>query len=138
MDPVTLIVAALAAGAASGSKETAAAVVKDAYAGVKALAWRRLADRHDGTLVLERHQEAPDTWEAPLTAELLEAEADRDQELLAAAQKLLSLVDESGYKGGKYKIDVRDSQGTYIGDGGLQLNSFPAPTKGEQRSEGSR
>jgi hypothetical protein len=36
MDPVTLIVAALAAGAAAGLKPTAEQAVKDAYAGVKA------------------------------------------------------------------------------------------------------
>jgi hypothetical protein len=35
MDPVSFIVAALAAGAAAGLKDTAAAAVKDAYAGVK-------------------------------------------------------------------------------------------------------
>ena len=51
MDPITLIVTALAAGAALGVQDTASAMVKDAYAGLKALvkktAWRR-AGRRDG------------------------------------------------------------------------------------------
>ena len=40
MDPITLIVTALAAGAASGAAEAASAAVKDAYAGLKALVAR--------------------------------------------------------------------------------------------------
>lgn len=63
MDPVTLIVTALAAGAALGLKDTASGVVKDAYASLKTLAKKRLADRRDGELVLARHEEAPEMWQ---------------------------------------------------------------------------
>ena len=45
MDPVTLIVTALAAGAVFGLKDTASAAVKDAYAGLKALVKRRFVGR---------------------------------------------------------------------------------------------
>jgi hypothetical protein len=37
MDPVTLIVPALVAGAASAAQDTASNAVKDAYSGIKAL-----------------------------------------------------------------------------------------------------
>jgi hypothetical protein len=43
MDPITLIVTALAAGAALGVTDTASAIVKDAYAGPKAQVKKRLA-----------------------------------------------------------------------------------------------
>ena len=43
MDPITLIVTALAAGAALGVKDAASSAVKDAYAGLKALVSKRLA-----------------------------------------------------------------------------------------------
>ncbi len=45
MDPVTLIVTALAAGAASALQDGASAAVKDAYARLKALVKKRFADR---------------------------------------------------------------------------------------------
>ena len=41
MDPVSLIVAALAAGASAGLKDTVAGAVKDAYAAVKRLLSQR-------------------------------------------------------------------------------------------------
>ena len=43
MDPITLIVAALAAGAAAGLGDTASQAIKDAYAGLKGLIKRRFA-----------------------------------------------------------------------------------------------
>ena len=70
MDPVTLIVTALAAGAASALTDEASAAVKDAYARLKALVNKRFATRPKAELVLAEHQAAPQTWEAPLAAEL--------------------------------------------------------------------
>jgi|1186.fasta_scaffold354253_1 hypothetical protein len=56
MDPVTVIVSALAVGAAAGVKETAAAGVKDAYAALK----RLLGERYGGVDVaaVERRPES--------------------------------------------------------------------------------
>jgi hypothetical protein len=68
MDPITLIVSALAAGAAVGAQDTVSAMVKDAYAGLKALARKRLGGRPGAELVLARHEQAPETWQAPLMA----------------------------------------------------------------------
>ena len=48
MDPVSLIVAALAAGASEGAKTTVSEAVKDAYAGLKKLVQARLAGRISG------------------------------------------------------------------------------------------
>ena len=75
MDPVTLIVTALAAGAASALQDGASAAVKDAYAWVRALEARRFAGRPKGKLVLAEHEAAPQTWQAPLAAELSAAAA---------------------------------------------------------------
>src|SRR5689334_20841802 len=96
MDPITLIVTALAAGAALGLKDTASTAVTDAYAGLKALVTRKLAGRPAADVVLSGHEKAPETWQAPLIAELSEAGADHDPGLVAAAQALMSLVDEAG------------------------------------------
>lgn len=49
MDPVTLIVTALAAGAASALQDGASSAVKDAYARVTALVKNRFASRPKGS-----------------------------------------------------------------------------------------
>ena len=130
MDPITLIVTALAAGAASGAAEAASAAVKDAYAGLKALLARRLGGRPDAELVLARHERAPEVWQAPLMAELADAGADRDLELVQAARALMTLVDGVGARAGKYTVDVRGAQGVQVGDRTRQHNVFHAPPGG--------
>jgi len=128
MDPVTLIVTALAAGTALGLRDTASAAVKDAYAGLKSMVSRRLGGRRDGDLVLARYAESPETWEGPLAAELTAARAGNDRDLIAAAQALMRLADEAGYKSGKYDVDARGSQGVQVGDHNTQHNVFRYPT----------
>lgn len=128
MDPVTLIVTALAAGAASALQDGTSAAVKGAYARLKALVTRRFAGRAKAELVLADHQAAPQTWEKPLAAELSAAGAESDADLVAAAQALMSLVDEAGSRAGKYLVTVQDSQGVQVGDHNTQTNIFrPGP-----------
>ena len=128
MDPVTLIVTALAAGAASALQDGVSAAVKDAYGRLRSAVRKRLAGRPDGDLVLARHEGAPQTWQAPLAAELSQARAGEDADLTAAAQALMELLDASGSQEGKYRVMVSDSQGVQVGDGNTQTNSFgPGP-----------
>ena len=129
MDPITLIVTALAAGAALGTQDTVSAMVKDAYAGLKALVKKRLGGGPAAELVLARHEQAPETWQAPLMAELAAAGADHDRDLLAAAKALLDLVGEPGGTG-KYTVDAQGAQGVQVGDHNRQDNTFNAPTDG--------
>jgi hypothetical protein len=126
MDPITLIVTALAAGAALGVKDTASAMVTDAYAGLKALVKKRLGGRPGAELVLASHEQAPETWQAPLMAELAGTGADGDRDLIAAAQALLDLVGAAEGRAGKYTADVRGAQGVQIGDHNQQDNVFNA------------
>lgn len=127
MEPVTLILTALGAGAALGVKETASAAVKDAYDGLKALVRGRLATRRDGELVLARFEEAPETWKDPLAAELAAAGAGRDAGLVAAAQALMRLADATGSQAGKYAVQVTGGQGVQVGDHNAQHNTFGSP-----------
>jgi hypothetical protein len=136
VDPVTLIVTALAAGAALGVTDTASSAVKDAYAGLKALVRKRLAGRPDAEVVLARHEQSPDTWRAPLLEELGQAGAASDPGLLAAAQALLRLIDEAGTKAGKYTVDARGAQGVVTGDGNVQINRFSVPPADLRRAAG--
>jgi len=130
MDPITLIVTALAAGAALGVQDTASAMIKDAYASLKALVKKRLGGGPSADLVLAKHERAPETWQAPLMAELAETGADGDRGLIAAAQALLDLVGAAGGLAGKYTVDVRGAQGVQIGDHNRQGNVFNAPADG--------
>jgi len=124
MDPVTLIVTALAAGAASALQDGTAAAVKDAYARLNALVKRRFTGRPKAALVPAEHEAAPQTWQAPLAAELSAVGAEGDDDLVAAAQALMSLVDEAGSRSGKYIVAVRDSQGVQVGNHNTQTNTF--------------
>jgi RIP homotypic interaction motif len=130
MDPITLIVTALAAGALASTKDTASSAVRDAYGALKALAKRRFAGRRDAELILERHEEAPEPWQAPLAAELSASGAEADTDLVAAAQALMNLVDEGGAQVGKYTVTVRGAQGVQIGDHNRQDNIFNSPPGG--------
>jgi hypothetical protein len=124
MDPVSLVVMALAAGAALGLKDTASQAVKDAYGGLKALVKKRFAGRADAGLVLAKHEQAPETWEKPLAAELTAAHAGDDADLLAAAQAMMRLADPAGSQAGKYTVHVSGGQGVQVGDHNTQTNIF--------------
>jgi hypothetical protein len=128
VDPVTLIVSALAAGASAGAldalKDDVKDAVKAAYARLRMLARKRVAGRPDGGLALERHEASPKQWESVLTGELIEAGAASDADLVAAAKAVMQLVDAAGGRAGKYNVTVENSKGVQIGDGNIQLNKF--------------
>jgi len=127
VDPVSLIVAALAAGAVAGAQGTASEAVKDAYAGLKAMVKRRFAGRAAAEVALEQHAQEPEQWEKALHGELVKADARRDPEMVAAAQTLMGLLDAAGRDSGKYLVDVGGSQGVQVGDRNTQHNTFGAP-----------
>ena len=108
MDPVTLIVTALVAGAGLGLKDAASSAITDAYNGLKGLVRRKLAGRPGGELVLARHEEDPQVWEKPLVQELTAVGADADPDLVSAAQALMQLVDAAGSAAGKYQVSASD------------------------------
>jgi hypothetical protein len=123
MDPVTMIVTALASGAALGVSDAASAAVMDAYGELKALVRRRLAGRPAAEAVLARHASDPAAWREPLIAELSRCEAGDDDDLVAAARVVLGLTGAAA-RGGKYVVDARGAQGVQIGDRNQQDNVF--------------
>jgi hypothetical protein len=91
MDPVSLILAALVAGAAAGGKDVATSAVKDGYAGLKRLLIGRFRKASPEVAakqetVLADHEADPDTYEKPLAKAVRDSSADEDQEILAAAK----------------------------------------------------
>jgi hypothetical protein len=89
VDPVTIVVAAIALGAQEGVRDTAKQVVKDAYAGLK----RLISERYKG--VDPTSVETKPTSEAKrasLEEDLKDAGADSDVDLLAAAKAVIEAV----------------------------------------------
>ena len=66
MDPLTLILTALAQGAAKAATD----VVPDVYKSLRDLLKQRLAGKPTAELVLQEHAADPSTYEAPLRKQL--------------------------------------------------------------------
>ena len=106
MNPISLVIAALAAGAIAATKETAETAVKDAYQGLKDLIKKRFAGETKAEMVLEEHTTDPETYEAPLKKKLAEAGIDRDEEIIKAAQELLKQENPEESAAGKYNTQI--------------------------------
>ncbi|GLY25069.1 hypothetical protein [Micromonospora sp. NBRC 101691] len=123
MTGVELIVAALAAGAGAG---TSAAAV-DAYVGLRDALRRRLAGRGQAEQIL--HEDAGSTvWEQRIAIELADSGADRDELVLAAANRLLDLVDPDRSRTGGHTVSLHGARGVQVGDGTLHVETAYGPT----------
>src|ERR1035441_7542206 len=89
MDPVTLIVTALSAGALKGTAEAASTTVTASYAGLKQLVWSRLAGKPSAELILAEHEADPETFEVPVTKLLRDSGLAQDEAVIAAATRLM-------------------------------------------------
>jgi hypothetical protein len=117
MDAMAVILNALASGAAAAGQVTVSEAVKNAYHALKALIQRRFVEKPDAALVLTKHAQKPEVWEAPLREALLEARADCDEDIIKAAQKLISLLNPPQAGASKYHVDIAGSvQGFVQGD----------------------
>lgn len=121
MEPVALILGALAAGAAAAGQETAGQMIKDAYAGLKTLIKRRFAEKKapEGEIALTKYEEKPDVWEAPLRDALVETETHTAAEVLEAVETLqqaLERTPEGREAVSKYILNVQNSDVGVIGD----------------------
>lgn len=128
MDPITLIVTALAAGASAGTISALQDDVKDAvraaYAKLRGLAKKRVAGNPGAELALAEHEADPRNWQASLAAKLAQAGAADDAGLMAAAKTVMDLVDQAGTRAGKYNLTISGSKGVQVGDGNVQFNSI--------------
>jgi len=121
MEPVSLIVAALVAGAAKAAGDA----VPDAYIGLKTLIKRKFAGEPKAEMVLEEHESDPETYGVPLKKKLAEAGADQDEEIVQAAQELLKQLRPEETTAGKYKVEFQgEVKGAQIGDHNTQTNTF--------------
>ena len=97
MEPVTTaILAAIAAGATAGVTDTAKAAIGDAYAGLKSLFQSKFGGDSKVVEAVDKLEADPDSagWKETVGKEVAAAGANRDQELIAAAQAVLARLDE--------------------------------------------
>lgn len=87
MDPVSLIEAALVAGAAASAKDTTSQAVKDAYSSLKMGVSRLLASKPKALITLDDHQADPETYAKPLKKELAEAHVGPEQRAARSCTK---------------------------------------------------
>jgi hypothetical protein len=120
MDPVSLVVAALVAGAAAGTKDTASAVITDLYAGIKALIRRRFGGDPAADDELTQVERGGD--QAALRRRLETAGV--DEELANRAAELLRQLDPVGGQAGKYRVEISGGQGTVVGDDATVTMNF--------------
>jgi RIP homotypic interaction motif len=128
MEPVTLILTALATGAGAGAlealKDDAKEKAKATHARLHGLVKKRISGRPHGELALAEYDSAPKKWEGLLTNELTEAGAAQDDDLVTAAKALMEIIDQAGTKSGNYNVTIKDSKGVQVGDGNFQTNNF--------------
>ena len=121
MEPVSVIISALVAGAAKAAGDAA----PDAYKGLKALIKRKFAGEPKAEMVLEEYEQDPETYEGPLKKKLAEAGADKDEEIIKAAQELLEQLKPEESASGKYNVQFQgEVKGAQVGDHNKQENTF--------------
>jgi hypothetical protein len=100
MDPITLILTALATGAAAAAQDTVNTAIKDAYATLKSCIIQKFTGKPEAEVALAQHEHDPDTWEKPLKKALSNVQADREPQIMEAAKKLMALAQAEGRTGG--------------------------------------
>lgn len=130
MEPITLILSAIAAGLSAGAIDELTDEVKEkakaVYGKLRSLLSRRFdeADTPNAEGTLADYEEDPETYERGLSKKLTAAGADKDAAILAAAQELLDLVGPQAQNSSKYNVTISGSKGVQIGDGNHQTNTF--------------
>lgn len=138
MDPLTLIVSALTAGAAAALQETAGTAIKDAYQSLITLLKRKLKKDTKATAALEGHAEDPDTWQKPLEKAVKDNGLVEDQEILKRAQKLLNLLESAnGHQTNILEIHG-NAQGVIVENTGSSVMNFHAPVRRQPKKKSKK
>ncbi|AVH68388.1 hypothetical protein [Nostoc sp. 'Peltigera membranacea cyanobiont' N6] len=104
MDPISLIIAALGAGAIAASKDIAGTAVKDAYQGFKTLIKKKFEGDPVAQVLVDAKPEQIKQTEDLLKDSITKAGVDKDEEIIKAAQELLKQEKPEEFKAGKFNI----------------------------------
>jgi len=138
MDPISVILSVLAAGALVALQETANQAVKEAYAALKSLIRSKIkkTPMNELELILSKYEKDSITWEKPLGDLIKKENLDRDQEIVEKANALKKLLVPRGNET-KNEINVgsiSNSTGFIVGTGVITntVNEPPNKRKGSK------
>jgi hypothetical protein len=138
MDPITIIVTAVTAGAVAASKDVAAQVVKDGYAALKALLVRKFGQEADVAGAIEGVEKKPgsEARQSVLKEELETAGAAQDADLVQQAQALLDLLKQHGLIAGpSYQAELRGSGAIAQGPGATAAGAGGVAVGGDVKGD---
>ena len=116
MDPISLVLTALAAGALAATKDTTSQAIKDAYTGLKMLISKRFEKKPQAQMTLREYEKDEDTWKKPLQKALIEAGADQDEAIIRQSQQVLKFINPQQTAQGKFNVQIGEGKGVVIGD----------------------
>ena len=140
MDPVTLIVSALTAGATVALQETAGTAVKDAYQGLAGLVRKKFGKDTKAKAALDGFKEDPEIWQKPLAKAVQESGIANDKGILVLAQELIKLL-KSQNPSSKYNVKIKGSKQIVVGENAkvtMNLNEQPGKSKTRKPSKKSK
>jgi uncharacterized protein YidB (DUF937 family) len=120
VDPVVLIVTALAAGEGLTVPDDTSDAVIAAHAGLREAVCHWLGRHPGGESELARYEADPQAGRVRLTRELGRTGAGDDKDLVAAALAVIELVGVAG----NHALSVSGSQGVQVGDNNIQVSYF--------------
>lgn len=125
VDPINIVLAALATGATAAAQETASQAVKDAYTGLKVLISKRFEKKSHAEMALAEYEKDADIWEKPLQKSLVETGVDQDEAVVQQAQHLLKLLHPQQDSQNRADVIIgKRSQGIVIGDHAQVTQTF--------------
>jgi hypothetical protein len=104
MDPISLILAALVAGAAKATEGAA----QDAYDGLKALIKRKFESQNksDSSSLLDKYEQKPEKTRPLLEDELTEAGIDQDEEIITLARALMERLNPQAEETSQFNVQI--------------------------------
>ena len=123
MDPISLILEALTAGAVAALKDTAGEAIKDGYVALKSAikkAWG--ASDNTADVLIKEYVDDPEVSQKLMEKKFKDQGFDRNDDILALADALLKQVDPEGHTAGKYRVTITNSKNVQVGDRNTQTN----------------
>lgn len=106
MDPITLILSALTAGATTNLSTITSVISKSLYKELKTLILRRFTENHEAPTLLADYEDDPEIYEIPLKRVLIKEQIDKDEEIIRAAMKLMKFVQPQQAAMGRYNVHI--------------------------------
>jgi hypothetical protein len=124
VDPYSIIVAALVAGANASVKSIASSRARDLYTRLQRTLIRRLGDEQLGTALFAELERRPESADMLFLQQFRTRPDIIDEEVLDCSRALIETLQEPGADPSKYTVEARNSRGVQIGDHNTQVNTF--------------